>query len=210
MFQILECLSEKITILDIIYSFYLEDWGKSCKKKTGTGLILLEWLICLLVCFFHEQITYCLLLSIFSSFRSLKTDLMRKRRRMFRGKENWRWLTKLLSGNLYRVFSNLCPHLYVYINLLQEKAETEVGKFGPSLCFRARPLPEFYRERETSKKQIKKVSLWLYHVFDEKKNCFQALCKWQKSLFPRQAVHHINSSLHYCRLQRCTLSLLNK
>ncbi|XP_017238702.1 protein WVD2-like 7 [Daucus carota subsp. sativus] len=40
---------------------------------------------------------------------------------------------------------------------LKEKAETEVGKFGPSLCFRARPLPEFYKERETSKKQTKKA-----------------------------------------------------
>ncbi|XP_074376463.1 protein WVD2-like 7 isoform X2 [Apium graveolens] len=36
---------------------------------------------------------------------------------------------------------------------LKEKAEIEVGKFGPSLCFRARPLPDFYRERETSKKK---------------------------------------------------------
>ncbi|KAK1383909.1 TPX2 domain-containing protein [Heracleum sosnowskyi] len=40
---------------------------------------------------------------------------------------------------------------------LKEKEETEVGKFGPSLCFRARPLPEFYREREKSKKQTKKA-----------------------------------------------------
>lgn len=53
---------------------------------------------------------------------------------------------------------NLWVDLDVYLMLSQEKAETEVGKFGPSLCFRARPLPEFYKERETSKKQTKKVS----------------------------------------------------
>ncbi|KAI9177573.1 hypothetical protein LWI28_016781 [Acer negundo] len=43
---------------------------------------------------------------------------------------------------------------------LKEKAETELRKLRQSLCFKARPLPDFYKERATTPvKQTKKVSL---------------------------------------------------
>ncbi|KAH7577253.1 hypothetical protein JRO89_XS01G0228000 [Xanthoceras sorbifolium] len=41
----------------------------------------------------------------------------------------------------------------------QVKAETELRKLRQSLCFKARPLPDFYKERVTPKSQIKKVPL---------------------------------------------------
>ncbi|XP_038702793.1 protein WVD2-like 7 [Tripterygium wilfordii] len=42
---------------------------------------------------------------------------------------------------------------------LKEKAETELRKLRQSLCFKARPLPDFYKDRGTSKNQMKKVLL---------------------------------------------------
>ncbi|KAK2969780.1 hypothetical protein RJ640_028060 [Escallonia rubra] len=40
----------------------------------------------------------------------------------------------------------------------KEKAETELRKLRQSLCFKARPLPDFYRERERPKSPKEKVS----------------------------------------------------
>ncbi|KAA8530148.1 hypothetical protein F0562_004857 [Nyssa sinensis] len=40
---------------------------------------------------------------------------------------------------------------------LKEKAETELKKLRQSLCFKARPLPDFYREREIPKNQTRKT-----------------------------------------------------
>ena len=42
---------------------------------------------------------------------------------------------------------------------VQEKAETEIRKLRQTLCFKARPLPNFYKERKEPKDEIKKVSL---------------------------------------------------
>ncbi|KAK9272262.1 hypothetical protein L1049_002633 [Liquidambar formosana] len=42
---------------------------------------------------------------------------------------------------------------------LKERAESELRKLRQSLCFKARPLPDFYKERETQKNQIKKIPL---------------------------------------------------
>ncbi|KAL7232703.1 hypothetical protein ACSBR2_010668 [Camellia fascicularis] len=39
---------------------------------------------------------------------------------------------------------------------LKDKAETEMRKLRQNLCFKARPLPEFYKGREKPKTQIKK------------------------------------------------------
>ncbi|XP_021677737.2 LOW QUALITY PROTEIN: protein WVD2-like 7 [Hevea brasiliensis] len=39
---------------------------------------------------------------------------------------------------------------------LKEKAETELKRLRQTLCFKARPLPEFYRERATPKNQVEK------------------------------------------------------
>uniref|UniRef100_A0A2C9UGJ2 TPX2 C-terminal domain-containing protein n=1 Tax=Manihot esculenta TaxID=3983 RepID=A0A2C9UGJ2_MANES len=39
------------------------------------------------------------------------------------------------------------------------KAETEIKRLRQTLCFKARPLPDFYRERATSKNQLEKVPL---------------------------------------------------
>ncbi|XP_075673006.1 protein WVD2-like 7 isoform X3 [Castanea sativa] len=40
---------------------------------------------------------------------------------------------------------------------LKEKAETEIRKLRQTLCFKARPLPNFYKERREPKDEIKKV-----------------------------------------------------
>ncbi|XP_028071960.1 uncharacterized protein LOC114274276 isoform X1 [Camellia sinensis] len=40
---------------------------------------------------------------------------------------------------------------------LKEKAGTELRKLRQSFCFKARPLPDFYKERETPKDQINKT-----------------------------------------------------
>ncbi|XVF16276.1 hypothetical protein REPUB_Repub10bG0017200 [Reevesia pubescens] len=42
---------------------------------------------------------------------------------------------------------------------LKEKAETELKKLHQSFCFKARPLPDFYKERRTPKDQMQKVPL---------------------------------------------------
>ncbi|MED6107111.1 hypothetical protein PIB30_011127 [Stylosanthes scabra] len=39
---------------------------------------------------------------------------------------------------------------------LKEKAETEIRKLRQSFCFKARPLPDFYKERKESNKETKK------------------------------------------------------
>ncbi|KAI3776893.1 hypothetical protein L1987_46683 [Smallanthus sonchifolius] len=40
---------------------------------------------------------------------------------------------------------------------LKEKAETEFRRFRQSFCFKARPLPSFYNERETPESPMKKT-----------------------------------------------------
>ncbi|XP_021890303.1 protein WVD2-like 4 isoform X2 [Carica papaya] len=40
---------------------------------------------------------------------------------------------------------------------LKEKAEIEIKKLRQTLCFKARPLPDFYKERRTPKNQTEKV-----------------------------------------------------
>lgn len=40
---------------------------------------------------------------------------------------------------------------------IKEKAESELRKLRQTLCFKARPLPDFYKERETLKGQTKKI-----------------------------------------------------
>ncbi|XP_009625333.1 uncharacterized protein LOC107798433 isoform X2 [Nicotiana tabacum] len=40
---------------------------------------------------------------------------------------------------------------------IKEKAEMEIRKLRQSFCFRARPLPKFYKERETAKNYTKKT-----------------------------------------------------
>ncbi|XAR51954.1 hypothetical protein NMG60_11006766 [Bertholletia excelsa] len=47
---------------------------------------------------------------------------------------------------------------------LKEKAETELKKLRQSFCFKARPLPDFYKEREASKDQKKNVKAPLTHL----------------------------------------------
>jgi hypothetical protein len=41
---------------------------------------------------------------------------------------------------------------------VQEKAETEIRKLRQTLCFKAKPLPNFYKERKEQQSEIKKVS----------------------------------------------------
>ncbi|KAK7271144.1 hypothetical protein RJT34_26796 [Clitoria ternatea] len=41
----------------------------------------------------------------------------------------------------------------------EEKAETEIRKLRQSFCFKARPLPEFYKERKASKDETRKDPL---------------------------------------------------
>ncbi|PON95257.1 TPX2, C-terminal [Trema orientale] len=40
---------------------------------------------------------------------------------------------------------------------VKDKPETETGKLRPSFCFKARPLPDFYKQRKAQKDEIKKV-----------------------------------------------------
>ncbi|KAE8021400.1 hypothetical protein FH972_007294 [Carpinus fangiana] len=42
---------------------------------------------------------------------------------------------------------------------LKEKAETEIRKLRQNLCFKARPLPNFYKERKEQPSEIKKAPL---------------------------------------------------
>ncbi|KAK8480567.1 hypothetical protein V6N11_034339 [Hibiscus sabdariffa] len=42
---------------------------------------------------------------------------------------------------------------------VKEKAETELKKLPQSFCFKARPLPDFYKERRTMKDQVEMVPL---------------------------------------------------
>ncbi|XP_009370317.2 protein WVD2-like 7 isoform X1 [Pyrus x bretschneideri] len=40
---------------------------------------------------------------------------------------------------------------------LKEEEETEIGKYRQTLCFKARPLPDFYKERKSPRNEIHKV-----------------------------------------------------
>lgn len=40
---------------------------------------------------------------------------------------------------------------------MQEKEEKEIGKYRQTLCFKARPLPNFYKDRKSPKKEIQNV-----------------------------------------------------
>lgn len=44
---------------------------------------------------------------------------------------------------------------------MQAKAETEIRKLRQSFCFKARPLPEFYKERKVPKIETDMVSFFL-------------------------------------------------
>ncbi|GFP94081.1 hypothetical protein PHJA_001552500 [Phtheirospermum japonicum] len=44
------------------------------------------------------------------------------------------------------------------LKVIQEKAGNELRKLSCTFCFKARPLPDFYKERETSVNQLKKTS----------------------------------------------------
>ncbi|XP_052196224.1 protein WVD2-like 7 isoform X2 [Diospyros lotus] len=46
---------------------------------------------------------------------------------------------------------------------LKDKAENELRKLRQTLCFKARPLPDFYKERETPKSQTKNAKIPLTH-----------------------------------------------
>lgn len=62
---------------------------------------------------------------------------------------------------LYKLISFAPTHIITCLKLsfpfVQDKAESELKKLRQSLCFKARPLPEFYRERKPPKNQIQKV-----------------------------------------------------
>lgn len=45
--------------------------------------------------------------------------------------------------------------------VMQEKEETEIGKYRQTLCFKARPLPDFYKERKSPKNEIHKVNMFV-------------------------------------------------
>ncbi|XP_075501566.1 protein WVD2-like 7 isoform X1 [Primulina tabacum] len=51
--------------------------------------------------------------------------------------------------------ANKDVHKVLVQKTLREKAENEFRKLSRSLCFKARPLPDFYNERETPKNQMK-------------------------------------------------------
>ncbi|XP_073019062.1 uncharacterized protein [Primulina eburnea] len=51
--------------------------------------------------------------------------------------------------------ANKGVHKVLVQKTLREKAEDEFRKLSRSFCFKARPLPDFYKERETPKNQMK-------------------------------------------------------
>lgn len=52
---------------------------------------------------------------------------------------------------------------------VQEKAETEIRRIRQSFCFKARPLPDFYKERKELKNETDQVSFSiLYFQFNAK------------------------------------------
>lgn len=51
-------------------------------------------------------------------------------------------------------------------SIVQEKAATELRKLRQSLCCRGRPVPDFYKEIETPKDQIKNVEVSLSALAD--------------------------------------------
>ncbi|KAH0984621.1 hypothetical protein GBA52_011798 [Prunus armeniaca] len=51
--------------------------------------------------------------------------------------------------------------------LLKEKEEIEIGKFRQTLCFKARPLPDFYKERKSQKSEIDKWLILCHRSLEE-------------------------------------------
>ncbi|KAL6994419.1 hypothetical protein U1Q18_012522 [Sarracenia purpurea var. burkii] len=85
------------------------------------------------------------------------------------------------AGPKWRILSSLSEEyeLTISVNVLSvllshprlndkhalEKGETEIRKLRQSLCFKARPLPDFYKDIETSKDQIKNVKVSLSAMY---------------------------------------------
>ncbi|XVE84091.1 hypothetical protein DITRI_Ditri16bG0141500 [Diplodiscus trichospermus] len=79
---------------------------------------------------------------IFASF-SLRTEERAARRKQ----------------RLEEKFNVIQEHKVQQQTTLKEKAETELKKLRQSFCFKARPLPDFYKERRPTKDQMQKVPL---------------------------------------------------
>lgn len=70
----------------------------------------------------------------------------------------WKCLHCIVSKNLNFVHITwLYQCHWFYWPFVQEKAETEIRKLRQTLCFKARPLPNFYKERKEQQSEIKKV-----------------------------------------------------
>lgn len=77
---------------------------------------------------------------------------------------------------------------------LKEKAGTEIRKFRQSLCFKARPLPDFYKERETPINQIKNAKTPLTHPQSPKLGRKPTASTLQGLLSLPQGTHSIKNS----------------
>ena len=44
-------------------------------------------------------------------------------------------------------------------SFVQDKPEKDIGILRPSFCFKARPLPDFYKQRQAQKDETKKVKI---------------------------------------------------
>lgn len=55
-------------------------------------------------------------------------------------------------------FCRLIWNIYILHLFMQEMAENELREFRRSLCFKARPLPDFYHKTEPIKESNRKVT----------------------------------------------------
>lgn len=152
-------------------------------------------MICLLVSFFYEQITSCLQLSMFFIFQKLEDRFNEKEAQNVQRQAKLKVIGKaLICETLY---SLLVIYGIIYMFILffcRRKQKQRLGNLvqasvlEPDLCLN-------FTGKE--KHQRNKQRRYLY-------DCIIYL---SNQIIPKNSQFQINSSLHYCRLKRCTLSL---
>lgn len=79
------------------------------------------------------------------------------------------------------IFTSYCINLFS--SFMQEKAETEIKKFRQTLCFKARPMPDFYRPRESPINQIKGVKVSLSIMLPLSAALSEHTCRYYSVVF---------------------------
>ncbi|XP_054811442.1 protein WVD2-like 7 [Prosopis cineraria] len=80
---------------------------------------------------------------------------------------------------------------------LKEKAETEIRRLRQSFCFKARPLPDFYKERKESKNEASKCQLTNPESPKQGKKLTPSRVRRKSSVTPQKSTVKNNGTKNY-------------